>query len=185
MTDQIKNFLKYMNFVSSDDPKKLLLKFRDDEILKPEFVVNMDWDNRLTMIDQFIENNILIHGKFEVISNLKTVYGKAPTIFYQEKGIQLNYGATDFLELMSNTKVWKDKTKKSEFSNLNLHSLRIKILEKFNQWNVKDFSSAGYNVFPPELINILNKLEMILAGDLKNSIGSYLGEPNIPVDFDF
>lgn len=170
----------------SSDPLTLLMKFRDDEIQKPEFILKKNYDTRLEMLNDFIKQNIDSHGRFELLSNSKSCYStKQKTIKWTMDQYELSWVAADFIKLINveQGKVWMDTTRKNWFSSLTLHHLRKIILEKINQWNTKDLGTYSYNIFPQELVSILQSLEIILESDLRNSVTAYIGEPTIPVTF--
>lgn len=166
----------------SKDRVNLCLKFRDNEILKPGYIFDRNYDSRLSMIQNFIEQNINIYGQFYLKSNSRKCYtNKSKSIMYSEPGQRYLYGTQDLLKLVDIKRkiIWKDS--KQSFSLLSLHSLRQQILEKFEQWKHRD----GYLQFsaPSDLSKILSYLEIILESEKKFHTGSYLGNPQIAVSF--
>lgn len=164
------------------DPINLLMKFRDDEILRSGFRFSRNYTNRKEMIKSFIERNILIHGRFTLESNSRKVYStKAKVIAFTEfvngKTRKFFYSTGELIMLidMSRRIVWRDPQNHLAFSRLSLHHLRQQILEKFEQWRQRD--GLGQFAPPVQLLNILTSLETILAGDVRNDINAYLGNP--------
>jgi hypothetical protein len=169
----------------ANDKLNLLMKFRDDEILKHPYQFTRNYANRKDMIQSFIDNNITIHGQFSLNINTRKVYGsKAKVISYQESGkSSREYSIDEFYLLIDHQRrlIWKDSqgflnpSDQNAFSRLSLHHLRQQILEKSNQWKNRD-SAVQYNG-PPELYNILIILENLLINDARNDLSAYLGCP--------
>lgn len=169
----------------SKDRVGLLMKFKDDEIMKPGYKFSRNYSSREEMINNFIKNNILPYGEFKLESNSRRVYsGKAKVIVYNEPGVgTLKYTAAELLKLFDYGKgiVWKDQQgpillqSQYIFSKLSLLQLRQLILEKLEQWRHRD----GYGQYngPNELVTILNSLERILSNEVRNDAGAYLGNP--------
>jgi hypothetical protein len=170
------------------DRINLLMKFRDDEILRPGFRFSRNYANRKDMITSFIENNILIHGQFTLESNSRKAYStKAKVITFIEfvngQTRKFFYSTDELIMLidMPRRTVWRDPQGFTNpqnhlaFSRLSLHHLRQQILEKFEQWRQRD--GLGQFVPPVQLSNILMTLETILAGDVRNDVNAYLGNP--------
>ena len=169
----------------ANDKVNLLMKFRDDEILRHPYKFTRNYSNRKDMIQSFIDNNITIHGQFSLDINTRKVYGsKAKVIAYQETGSPVKVYSTDeFFLLIDHQRgiIWKDTqgflTPSNEyaFSRLSLHHLRQQILEKSNQWKNRD-SAFQYNG-PPELYNLLCIVENLLINDSRNDVSAYLSCP--------
>jgi len=169
----------------ANDKVSLLMKFRDDEILKHPYKFTRNYSDRKDMIQSFIDNNITIHGQFSLDINTRKVYGsKAKVIKYQEAGSPVKVYSTDeFCLLVDHHRgiIWKDPkgyldpSGENAFSRLSLHHLRQQILEKSNQWKSRDLAFQ-YNG-PPELYNILIILENLLINDSRNDVSAYLGCP--------
>ena len=160
----------------ANDKVNLLMKFRDDEILKPPYKFTRNYNTRKDMIQNFIDNNITIHGQFSLDINTRKVYGsKAKVITYQEGDNKKLYSTDEFFLLIDHQRsvIWKDS--REAFSRLSLHHLRQQILEKSNQWKNRD-SAFQYNG-PPELYNILCILENMLINESRNDVSAYLGCP--------
>jgi len=168
----------------AQDPVSILMKFRDEEILLPEFRFDRNYTDRKQMLTDFIVKNISGHGHFKLDSNSRRSYSsKAKVISYTEPGQKLLYSTSDLLKLIDLRRevIWKDSTYQAAFSRLSLHHLRQQILEKFEQWKHRD----GYLQFsgPPELARILSHLETLLVIDVRTDTGAYLGYPQIAVAF--
>lgn len=168
----------------SNDKVSLLMKFKDPEILKHPYKFTRNYNNRKEMIQNFIKDNINIHGQFKLDINTRKVYeSDVKVIKYQEGSITKSYSLYDFYSLIDREKgiVWKDpqgfldKDEKNTFSRLSLHHLRQQILEKSNQWKNRD-TSFQYNG-PPELYTILCILEQLLINEPRNDANAYLGCP--------
>lgn len=172
----------------SKDRINLLMKFRDNEILRPGFRFSRNYSNRKEMITNFINNNILTHGQFSLESNSRKAYStKAKVIMFTEyvngQIQKFLYGTDEFINLIDIPRrlVWRDPQgfrnpqTHLAFSRLSLHHLRQQILEKFEQWRQRD--GFGQFMAPSKLSNILTSLENILAGDVRNDINAYLGNP--------
>ena len=166
------------------DKVNMLMKFRDDEILKAGYQFSRNYSSRLDMINKFIAENISVYGYFSLDSNSRKSYGsKAKVITYQEAGQKWSYSANEFLLLMDMSRgtVWKNSSgflsnsSAVAFSRFSLHHLRQQILEKFEQWRHRDglIQTTG----PTELYNILVNLENLLANDVRNDASAYLGNP--------
>jgi hypothetical protein len=164
------------------DKVGLLMKFRDDEILKSNYKFSRNYSTRKEMIENFIENNINVYGQFTLENNCRTIYStKAKTITYTEKENKCSYNSNEFLQLIDLQRgvVWKNLKENLVFSQLSLHNLRQQILEKCNQWKNRDYTTQ-YNG-PPELYNILISLENLLINDVRNDISAYLGTPVLKI----
>lgn len=168
----------------ANDKVNLLMKFRDDEILCSNYKFSRNYSTRKEMIENFIENNIMIHGQFILENNSRKVYStKAKVITYQEKQKKISYSTDEFLVLVDLQRgvIWKESqgflTPREDlaFTRLSLHHLRQQILEKSNQWKNRD-GAIQYNG-PVELYNILVILENLLMNDIRNDVSAYLGTP--------
>lgn len=174
----------FYDIYMSNDKVSLLMKFKDNEILQPNYKFSRNYSTRKEMIEKFIENNIMIHGHFFLEYNSRKVYGtKAKVITYVEKQKKLSYSTDEFLLLVDLQRgvIWKESqgfhnpNQDLAFSRLSLHHLRQQILEKSNQWKNRD-GAVQYNG-PQELCNILVILENLLVNDIRNEISAYLGNP--------
>lgn len=192
----------------SRHPVALLMKFRDDEILQGNYIFNRNFSDRRQMIEDFLERNITNQGKFELDSNSRRSYsGRAKIITFtqtlpmireqkdgdtqrthntqrtQEKQRTLHFTVNELLKLVDLRQglIWKDIQKRESFSRLSLHHLRQQILMKFQQWRHRDMTFQFNG--PPELKQLLDALEIILAADDRNDTGAYLGYPQIAVSF--
>jgi len=161
-----------------------LMKFRDDEILKPGYKFNRNYSDRREMITDFVELNVNSHGIFTLQSNSRRCYNlKDKNILYQEGDKKFLYGVGDLIKLCDFTKkvVWSDYHKQKPFSQFSLHLLRQRILEKFSQWKQADHYHSNIN--SPDLYKLYCHLDDLLSNESRVDAGSYLGQPKILVKF--
>jgi hypothetical protein len=160
----------------ANDKVGLLMKFKDDEILRSNYKFSRNYSSRKEMIENFIENNINIYGQFVLENNSRGIYSsKVKCISYYEKKNRTTYSTNEFLSLVDFQRgvIWKNP--QESFNRLSLHHLRQQILEKSSQWKNRD-SAIHYNG-PPELYSLLNVLENLLVNDIRNDVSAYLGTP--------
>lgn len=166
------------------DKVGLLSRHRDDEILQPGYKFSRNYSTRQEMIENFISNNITVHGQFKLESCSRTSYStKAKVIVYLDSTSKLLYSTTELLSLFDMIRgvVWRDPRAFFEpqsfipFTRLSLHHLRQQILERLEQWRHRDgYAQSGSS---PELHNLLNNLESILSTEPRNEASAYLGNP--------
>lgn len=168
----------------STDKVRLLSRYRDNEILQPGYKFSRNYSTRPEMIESFIMNNIVVHGQFKLESCSKSCYStRAQVISYTDLKTKSYYSTAELLSLFDLIRgvVWKESRAFYEpqsavpFSRLSLHHLRQQILQRLEQWRHRD----GYTQYKPspELHNLLNNLESILASEPRNEMSAYLGNP--------
>lgn len=162
----------------SKDKVAFLSRFKDNEILRPGYKFSRNYTTRREMINNFITNNIIVHGQFRLENCSQPTYGtKVKVVIYEDTAVRLQYSTNDLLSLcdMSRGVVWKDHSANVPFSQLSLHHLRQQILERLEQWRQRD----GYSQPPstPQLHSLLTNLEVLLASEPRSEISAYLGNP--------
>ncbi len=168
------------------DRISFLLQYRDDEIIKPEYVFSDNYNTRIEMLNIFIKNNVNIYGNFRLECNFRSVYNNdIKLITYYNDKLTINYTTNELLDLfdLEYNKLWscdygyKNKDKKYAFNYLCLHMLRQIILEQLHKWNKMDYN---YTIDKSNhLFQIFEHLDRILDKEIKNDISAYLGEHNI------
>lgn len=134
----------------SRDRIGFLMRFRDNEILKAGYKFSRNYSSRLEMIQNFITNNVLVHGEFKLESNSRHLYGTKAKVIRCIKGEEhLRYSTTELLSLLN----------ERSFSKLSLHHLKQQILEKLEQWKHRDHCQ---NSDSPQLLSLLGRLEHLL-----------------------
>jgi len=164
--------------IMATDSVQFLMKFKDHQILKAGYKFTRNYKDRREMIEQFIQENILQYGKFQLTTHSRKVYDtKAKTIEYKDHKEKLHFSVNDFLDKvdLKNRRVMKTQTE--AFTNLSLIHLRQQLLKQIEQWYQRD----GYmqNYISKSLQNLLNALERILQNEVKSDISAYLGQPII------
>lgn len=168
------------------DKVGLLMRFRDNEILQPGYKFSRNYTTRKEMIENFITNNITVHGQFKLESCSRKAYStRAKVIVYTDPTLKLQYSTSEFLSLfdLGRRVVWRDPQAffnpqgSLPFSQLSLHHLRQQILERIEQWRHREGTTQASGT--PELHTLLNNLEIILGSEFRNEASAYLGNPMI------
>jgi hypothetical protein len=161
----------------ANDSLKFLMKFKDCQILKSGYKFSRNYNDRRSMLEKFINENILPYGKFKLVSHAQNVYdSKAQVITYTDHRKKQHFSVQDLLKRINqNNDCSESGEKHPPFSNLSLLHLRQQILEQIEQWHHRD--GSGKNYVAPSLQNLLQYLETILQYEAKNEMSAYLGHP--------
>jgi hypothetical protein len=135
----------------SRDRINFLMRFKDNEILRIGYKFSRNYSSRLEMIQNFITNNVLIHGEFKLTSNSPYLYStKAKVIQFKIQNEHHKYSVIELSNILN----------AKQFSKLSLQHLKQQILDKLQQWK---YHPQAKDLNSPQLINLLNRIETIIS----------------------
>ena len=176
----------------ASDPFDLLLSMRDDQILVKGYKFTRNYTDRTEMIKDFIRNNLLTLGRFELPSNVKESYDAGTRlILYQrltygssgsgsgdsERGSGSRSGEMVVRERYSVGELTKMIAAQlsgmnHKFDRLAVMDLKKKILVKISQWRQSDNNSKSG---PPDLLTLLGQCEAVTnENNIRSSYLEYL-----------
>jgi len=142
----------------SHDPVKLLMGYRDDQILKRSLVRSSGYLDRRDMLNDLVTVNYLGFGFFRLISNSRLCYDlNTRSIVYTEPSQKILYSVHDLLQLTDVDTKQVRKNSRTYFKAIVVYQLHCQIYQKFSMWKDRN----GHLEAPESLVNLLFKLNKI------------------------